>query len=301
VTPLDPIEPLVALGFTNLEAEIYTFLANESPATGYRIAQALGKPTANTYKAIESLEQKGAIMVDDGATRVCRAIPADELLARLGRDFERRRARAKRTLARLRPDTADDRVYQMRTVEQVFERCRSMLAECRRIALIDIFPEPFAVLRPDIERAAARGVDVALQAYLPVSVAGVDVVVPPSAGDVLDRWPGQQLNVVIDAEQHLLALLESGGRRVLQAVWSQSAYLSCLHHSGLGCELALAALRREVGATDGADIDGNALRRVLARQRKVVSWDNPGYQTLMARHGKPQRGGADLPHTEEGS
>jgi len=53
-------ELLVPFGFTNLESEIYVFLLGESPATGYRIAQAIGKPAANTYKAIESLRlEKG--------------------------------------------------------------------------------------------------------------------------------------------------------------------------------------------------------------------------------------------------
>jgi len=70
----DSVKALADLGFTNLEAEIYAFLLQESPATGYRIAQAIGKPAANTYKAIQSLEQKGAVIVEAGSSRMCRAI-----------------------------------------------------------------------------------------------------------------------------------------------------------------------------------------------------------------------------------
>ncbi|MDO8629132.1 MAG: helix-turn-helix domain-containing protein, partial [Phycisphaerales bacterium] len=69
------IQTLVPLGFTPLEGEVYAILVAESPATGYRVAQAIGKPVANTYKAIESLERKGAIVVDDGESRLCRAVP----------------------------------------------------------------------------------------------------------------------------------------------------------------------------------------------------------------------------------
>jgi sugar-specific transcriptional regulator TrmB len=53
------IHTLMEFSFSGLEAEIYTFLLRDSPATGYRVAQALGKPVANTYKAIESLQNKG--------------------------------------------------------------------------------------------------------------------------------------------------------------------------------------------------------------------------------------------------
>ena len=52
------IDALRELGFTELESRIYIFLLEESPATGYRIAQAIEKPVANTYKAIELLYYK---------------------------------------------------------------------------------------------------------------------------------------------------------------------------------------------------------------------------------------------------
>ena len=46
------VQTLVALGLTALEGEVYTLLLRESPATGYRVAQALGKPARQylTYR-----------------------------------------------------------------------------------------------------------------------------------------------------------------------------------------------------------------------------------------------------------
>src|SRR5688572_1961049 len=102
----------MALGFTPLEAEVYTFLVKESPATGYRVAQALGRPVAVIYKTLDSLTAKGALIVDNGPTRHCRAVPAQELLGRLERCFEERRAAAAKALAELREAPADDRVYE---------------------------------------------------------------------------------------------------------------------------------------------------------------------------------------------
>src|SRR5690348_5292210 len=107
----DASQILVPFGFTGLESEIYAFLLKESPATGYRIAQAIGKAAANTYKAIEGLQQKGAVLIEEGASRSCRAVPPDELLARLTRDFEWRRAEAEILLSRINSESSDDRVY----------------------------------------------------------------------------------------------------------------------------------------------------------------------------------------------
>ena len=68
-------DALVPFGFTALESEIYVFLLGESPATGYRVAQGINKPAANTYKAIQTLQSKGAILVEEGSSRFCRAVP----------------------------------------------------------------------------------------------------------------------------------------------------------------------------------------------------------------------------------
>ena len=71
----DGTQSLMALGFTGLEAEIYAFLLGQSSVTGYRVAQALGKPAANTYKAIESLERKEAVLIGYGLKRNPRIRP----------------------------------------------------------------------------------------------------------------------------------------------------------------------------------------------------------------------------------
>jgi sugar-specific transcriptional regulator TrmB len=80
---MDALQSLVSLGFTPLEAEVYVCLVQDSPATGYRVAQAVGRPVAGIYKTIESLANKGAVVLDDGESRLCRAVPPAELLARL--------------------------------------------------------------------------------------------------------------------------------------------------------------------------------------------------------------------------
>ena len=63
-------DALVSFGFTALESEIYVFLLSHSPATGYRVAQGINKPAANTYKALQTLQSKGAILVEESANRM---------------------------------------------------------------------------------------------------------------------------------------------------------------------------------------------------------------------------------------
>src|SRR5262245_2044037 len=276
---------LTAFGFTDLEAEVYVFLLRESPATAYRVAQAIGKPAANTYKAVESLQAKGAVVVDDGESRQCRAIPAGELLARLEHSFRERKRSAARALRSLKAAAGDDRVYQLRSVEQVYARCRHMLDTSRRVAVLDLFPEPFAELRPALQKAARRGVRVAVKAYEPADVPGVDVVVGPHAPATRQRWPGQWLNAVADGRQHLLALLSADGSELVQAVWSGSAYLSWVYHSAAGAELVLAAVEGHL-ARGGPP----ALRELVnAYNARLFGPKLVGYRDLIRRirRGRP--------------
>lgn len=221
----DSVQLLVSLGFTPLEAEIYTFLALESPATGYRIAQALGRPVAGVYKSIDSLGNAGAILLDEGEPRHCRAVPVAELMARLQRSYSSKTAAAAAAMSGLGAAPRDDRVYQVRSLEQALERCRFMLDGCSSVALIDGFAGTLEALRPEIEAAAKRGVKVVVQTDQPEAFGKARVLLTD-----LHAPAGQRLILVADGAEHLVAFLDQDGGTLLQAVWSGSPYLSSLVH-----------------------------------------------------------------------
>jgi sugar-specific transcriptional regulator TrmB len=256
------------MGFTGLEAEVYVFLLREPVVTGYRVAQAIGKPIANTYKAIASLQAKGAVLVDEGESRVCRAVPAEEMLARLERGFMTRRSEAAAALASIADDAPDERIYQLRTVEQVLERARAMLARCRHLAVLDVFPEPLAALKEEVERAAAAGKTIAMKVYSPFDAPGVKIVASHNPEQILAGWPGQHLGVAIDGLEHMLALLGPaggddplGGAKVRHAVWSASIFLAVHQHDSILNDLRSSEL---IGLVkDGAPLD---------RMREAVAW-----------------------------
>lgn len=280
------IQALVNLGLTRLEAEIYAHLLQESPATGYRIAAGIGKPAANTYKAIDTLAAKGAIIVDEGQSRLCRAVAPDELLGHLERTFKARRDQALDSLSSLPVSPSDDRVYQIKSTDQVLERCRQMIGGAEQIVLADLFPEALEDLAAELQAAAARGLRVAVKAYRPVALTGPEVWVDLHGEEIMTRWPGRWLNVIVDGAQYVQAFLSRDGSRVHQAVWSGSAYLAWVYHSAFGSEFALAALAQMMHnqATTGE------LKAWLERHRKAMGPDAPGYRALLARFGSGPAG-----------
>jgi sugar-specific transcriptional regulator TrmB len=283
------LEPLVDLGFTALEAEIYSWLLDSAPATGYRIAQALRKPAPNIYKALESLESKGAVIVDEGERRVCRPLPPDEVLGQLERRFRDSKARAARALSGGNGRPHDDRVYRLRSAEAVFERARAMLARAESVVLVDAFPGPLETLTPEIRDTAARGVDTAVLAYAPAQIAGVRVVPAPRPRETLARWPGQWLCLVVDGSEHLISLLSPDGTAVRQAIWTGSLYLSWVYHSAHSAELILAAVMR----AERESADPDAMRRALREFTPFRSLEARGYRDLHRRVVEPLPPGGD--------
>lgn len=273
------VDPLVELGFTSLEAEIYGLLLEEPGSTGYRLAQRLRKPAPNIYKAIESLQSKGAVMVVDGKHRHCTAVPPDELLGHLERRFQSSRKLAARALAERTTPPTDDRLYQLGSPSAVFEKARTMLRRADNVVLFDGFPGAVRELTADLVAVSERNVPVGALVYEPVPAfdeTNIDVVINPRHELIVERWPGQWLLVTVDASELLLAFLTPDLSAVHQAVWSRSPYLVWTLHGGSWSELILGAIE-DLLATDG-DLD--EIRQVIARLNALKDCSLETYQQM---------------------
>lgn len=273
-----PIQTLISLGFTPTEAAVYAVLLAGEPTTGYAIAREIGKPVANTYKAIESLQNKGAVLIDDGERRVCRAVPAGELIRRMRRTYQDRCARAEKALTTIDAPQPDDRVYPIRTRAQFIERCRAMLAGAQRAALIDAFPEPLAELAPDLAAAASRAVRVVVLAYEPIEIAGARVIVAhPQTG--IERLFFQTVSLVTDGREHARAMLAWDNADILHAIWTGSLLLSCLQHDDLICQIFTKQV--ELAMRENASMD--VVRAAFDDLRAISTRHTLGYEAFASR------------------
>jgi HTH-type transcriptional regulator, sugar sensing transcriptional regulator len=278
---------LIALGFSELEADVYVFLLRESPATGYRVAQAIGRTAANTYKALESLEARGAIQVEEAESRLCRPVPPDALLRAMEATFTRHRDQAAKALREVSPPATDDGVYRLKTASQVFDMCRAILEKAERVLLLDAFATPLESLRVPMGDAIARGVRIAVLTYEPFDVPGVTVVVNHEANAIRERWSGQWLNLTADSSQQVNALLSDDLDDVIHATWTRSQFLTHLYHSGLLGELVASSVQRAF--REGAS--SQDIEQLLRSLKQFEHVDTPAYNTLRqepVRRGRPR-------------
>ena len=273
------IECLTAIGFTRLEAEIYAFLVGQRAVTGYRVAQAISKPAANTYKALESLQGKGAVLVDESDARRFSAVPVTELLNRLQKDFNDKKSRAEKVLSQLKGADHDDRIYQLRSPGQVLERAQAMLSQCQHLAFVDAAPRILQELSKGLEEAVRRKVDVVIKAYESISVPGAYIVIRPRGHEITSALPGDLLSLNTDGREHLLALLSSSDDKVFQALWTASPVVSYLLNNGLINEISLTAVMAELARQPTVD----SIQSVFTDFRRFhpISSRGPAYQNLL--------------------
>lgn len=252
-------ESLELLGLTQLEALAYAYLVANPSSTGYRVSRGIGKPTANVYRALESLGRKGAVLQDRTATPAFRALAPEDLLARLEDQFKQRKAQAAHELASLQPDEGDERVYSLKSFDQVLARSRILLASARRVTFVDAAHDLAAMLVTEIQDARHRGVRVLLRSR-PVPLFAEptpDRAVAAHADTLIDVAPAPgthpSLRVVTDAREVLLTWFTLEGGRVREALWTRSPFVAHAIHEALASERCCAQV--ELGMADGLSVD----------------------------------------------
>jgi len=233
------IDHLSELGFSGAEATVYVALLQEPKSTGYRIARLAGKPVPNTYKALDALHKKGAIIVDEsGRGRTYTALPVSEFFEGMKRRLDMMRGHLEEELKGLTAGAVEGGIYQLTTPDQVYGRAKTMLREAKGVALVDIFPGPLEHLRGDLEAAAKRGLKIWMMIYKPGEVKGCEVIAPAKSAFLLQVWKADWMNIIVDSREALYSLLKKDGAGVHRAVWVKDPYLAVQAFSGAFHELA---------------------------------------------------------------
>jgi hypothetical protein len=232
------VDHLTELGFSGAEAAIYVALLQEPKATGYRIARLAGKPVPNTYKALDALHKKGAIIVDEtGRGRTYTALPVSEFFDGMKRRLDTMRVHLEEELKGLEAGSVEGGIYQLTTQDRVYGRAKTLLREAKSVALVDIFPTPLEHMRGDLEAAAKRGVHVWALTYLPGDIKGCEVIAPEKPAMHLEIWKADWMNIIVDSREALYSLLKKDGTGVHRAVWIKDPYLAMQAFSGAFHEL----------------------------------------------------------------
>ncbi len=248
----DIVHSLKRLGFSEIEALVYCDLLRHPGSTGYRVGKSIKRPHANVYQGLVALEARGAVLFEEGETRIYTAVPAAELLEHLRKRYEQDCEAAAGALSEFSAEPPEeDRFFRLNSHDQVYARARAMLREAEETVLIEAFPGPLQELRDDLRQAAAAGLAVAGMVLRDEDkVEGTNIQVSHLAERVFDLWKCEQLTLIVDARQFLLALFDDRSGELRRGIWASSAYLAPVFNNGIAADVIVHtnAMFKDIGS-----------------------------------------------------
>jgi len=231
------LKKIMALGLTEMEATIYIFLLSNAPATGYKIAKGINKPTANTYKSIELLLQKGVLLLDYDNKKTYTAVPYPDFLSRIKKEFLSNISDVETIFATKSTAQIENRIFSMFTVPQIVETCLSMINRAKHTVFLDVYPNLIDIIVPPLKNAIKNGVEVYIKTYTDIEIKGADIVIDYRGIKTNVNWPGTQINLVIDSQELVLACYDD--MQVYSAIWSNNPFLTMIQAHGLLMEIII--------------------------------------------------------------
>jgi sugar-specific transcriptional regulator TrmB len=218
----EAVKLLGELGLTQYEARCLVALSRVGTSSAKRISELSDVPRSRVYDAVEGLHQRGLVDVQQSEPREYRAVPTDEILETLRREY-------RSTVTAL-----DSALNQLQTAEELEEKGAWAIADHENVThrmttLIDDGDEEVYLLVVDEEmvekavydRLAAvsdRGADVVVEVPSTATEVAVKEVaedatvhvseVVQGSAELQGKWPGRIL--MVDREAVLLSAVSDG-------------------------------------------------------------------------------------------
>lgn len=247
---------LKELGLSELEANIYHWLLENQRSTGYKIAGQIAKPVANTYKALKSLQNKGAV-ISDGSTGTTyfETIPIEEFLNKIESEFNRKKEKIIKEVEKLETRQDNTGIYEIKSIELVFEKAASMIKSAQNTLLIDGFPAPMKKIKQYLTEERASDVLIYVKNYSGDDIANVHQLKASFDDLPISELNGQWLIVLKDTNESLLAFFNKDGSELIHAVWTQDPFISFILFNGSAYEFNFTEVCEQVYSDENNKIE----------------------------------------------
>lgn len=249
------IQRLQEIGFNRLESEVYLTLLKNSPLSGYGIAQLTGEGSSNIYKALDILKKKGAVLVEEKpTTKLFTATPAKEYLQRVQKQMAESFVFLESNLPQTQDSLFGAKVFKLESIEQVNERAEEMILNAQSSIVVDAFPVALSLVREYLEKVAAKKgknkVNVVVNSYDGKFIKNCVMVKKSVAEETLKVYTDSWLNMVVDGDKYLLAVVKKDDLQLRHGIWTNSPYLSFALHSGMASEMVLSVMIEKLQKED---------------------------------------------------
>jgi sugar-specific transcriptional regulator TrmB len=225
------VDKLVKIGLSEYEARAYLALLRKNPVTGQGLARLSGVPDSMITRVTDELSARGAVVaLPIGGTTKYAPIPAEEFLDRVHREHGELMATLKEELGSLAATPDLDRVWNITGRANVVAKARSIISQARSRIHLATWTTTLPALRPTLEEAIGRDVQVVVYTTGQLELPGARVVVTPVAERAFGEKRALGLILVRDGQEVLISeWLEASHA---QASWTHNPTLVSIaeHH-----------------------------------------------------------------------
>lgn len=189
---METIDILKNLGFTEYEAKAYLALLSHSPSTGYAVAKNSGVPRSKIYEVLDSLTDRGDILVSPGATPLYQAVPPKELIASRKAKAEETYDKAELMLSRFVNAAQDrDNIWNITGHDAIMKKVGECIDAANQRILIEIWGEDYLELADKLKAAAYRGVCVTIIGYGPIDADFANLYLHDMSEEITTEYGGR--------------------------------------------------------------------------------------------------------------
>lgn len=234
------------------EAKAYlALLGNGAQMNGYEVAKASGVPRSTVYETLSKLVTRGAAFEVKGASGAVGyvALPAEALVGRLRREISGTIDGLATVLPTIARPPEIRVVTHVQGLAGVVERAKDVVEGARVSLLVSVWPDEAEALRPSLERAVERGVDVSILVFgrFDPPVGRVYSHEYSSPEVVLERLGRKVFTVVAD---HAAVLIGAADRTDTWGMWSDDPAVALVAAEYVRHDIALQLIAERAQGTD---------------------------------------------------
>lgn len=244
-------DALVKFGFTQLEADIYRFLLQESPATGYRISQALKKPAANTYKALITLEEKNGIVTEIGDSKYFRPVPLERLLHRIEQEVSLGVSAVREEFQNKEFRLSPEAIYSLKSRQQALIQLRNLINSATQSLSVVASSYILQECAPNLVAAVNKGVRIHILSRGPFEIIGATVII--SSKDLSDSQEHalEAASAVADSQEMIqFSCFKSTDESASGIATSQPGLIRAFHQQ-IAAQIAFEAIAAKIAEGAG--------------------------------------------------
>ncbi|MEN8243669.1 MAG: helix-turn-helix domain-containing protein [Thermodesulfobacteriota bacterium] len=213
-------EPLLNLGFSRYEITAYLYLVANHPVNGSQLSRTSAIPRAKIYDVLRSLKGKGAVTeVGEGQYA---PLPPEELFGRLRHNFETSIEQLENKIKAATDTSRYDYVWTLKGHGLAIEKAQSMIKGARQEIYTRLFPQEGHALSASLQKAAERGIEIKyISMGMPADRFELQVV-HPEAGKIEQHLGGRSFDLVVDREELLVGMFETGREEQAQVNWAKN-------------------------------------------------------------------------------